>query len=277
MANDSSPVWVDTHCHLDAPEFDADRGQVIRHARAVGVSPLLIPAVSPDNLASVQKLAQQTGDGYCLGFHPLYLHHLGADDVAALAQQAQAALSDPCFVGIGEIGLDFFDPSAPKPDHQEALLCLQLQIARTLDLPVVMHVRRSADRLLACLRKVPVQGGIVHAFNGSLQQAMHFIERGFCLGFGGAATYTGSRQIRRLLTQLPETALVVETDAPDIPPSWLRLEGKALRNEPAQLARIGAELAAVRGMTPADFADLTRANAYRVLPRFRNLAGCKPA
>jgi len=143
---------------------------------------------------------------------------------------------------------------------------------RTLDLPVILHVRRSAERLLQHLRQVRVRGGIAHAFNGSLQQARAFADLGFCLGFGGALTYERATRLRQLACDLPLEALVVETDAPDIPPQWLytpaaaRAEGRAQgRNSPAELPRIGALLAELRGLSSQALAQSTTANARRVL------------
>jgi TatD DNase family protein len=260
-------MWVDTHCHLDAAEFDPDRDQVVRRARQAGLGTLIVPAVNRASLHTARSTAHQYGFAYALGFHPLYVHAVPDDDFVALDTAIEAALSDPAMVAVGEIGLDFFDPSAPPAALQEAVLCRQLTLAARHGLPVILHVRRSADRLLACLRQVAVRGGIVHAFNGSVQQAMQFVDRGFCLGFGGAATYTGSRRIRGLFAQLPASALVLETDAPDIPPSWLRHHGQAERNEPAELDQIGRTLALLRQISPAELADLTAHNARRVLPR----------
>ena len=148
----------------------------------------------------------------------------------------------------------------------------QLEIARTAGLPVILHVRRSADALLKGLRRVSVRGGIAHAFNGSEVQARHFLTLGFRLGFGGAMTHERALQIRRLAASLPGEAIVLETDAPDIPPQWLyrtarqRAEGQTSRNEPAELPRIGQTLAELRGWSLAETARVTTANAQAALP-----------
>jgi TatD DNase family protein len=140
-------------------------------------------------------------------------------------------------------------------------------------LPVLLHVRRSADALLKGLRRHPVMGGIAHAFNGSHQQAHAFVERGFALGFGGTVTFERSLQIRRLAMDMPAHALVLETDAPDIPPQWLyrpalvRHQHPPARNEPAQVPRIARVLADLRGWTMEETAAITADNASRVLPR----------
>jgi TatD DNase family protein len=210
---------------------------------------------------------------YALGIHPLYTDRAADADLELLAQALKAHADDPRLVAVGEIGLDHFVPGL-DPVRQQAFYLAQLKLARDAGLPVILHVRRSADALLAGLRRVPVAGGIAHAFNGSDQQAAEFVRRGFKLGFGGAMTHERALQIRRLAYTLPDNALVLETDAPDIPPQWLyrtadqRAQGLAHgRNEPAQLPRIAEVLAGLRGTTPQVLAALTSANAQSALPR----------
>ncbi|MDE2428482.1 MAG: TatD family hydrolase, partial [Burkholderiales bacterium] len=171
-------------------------------------------------------------------------------------------------VAIGEIGLDFFVPAltqSPLREKQEFFYTEQLKIARDFDLPVLLHVRRSQDIILKHLRRIRVVGGIAHAFNGSAQQAATFAGLGFKLGFGGAMTYTRALQIRRLAAELPLNLIVLETDAPDIPPSWI----KDVPNSPAQLPQIGKVLADLRNMRIDDIAEATSANAFAVLLRMR--------
>jgi len=157
--------------------------------------------------------------------------------------------------------------------RQQHFYLEQLQLARRHGLPVILHVRKSADQLLAGLRRAAVSGGIAHAFNGSRQQADSFIALGFALGFGGAMTFERALNLRRLADELPETAIVLETDAPDIPPQWLyknaeqRAAGELSRNEPFELPRIAETLAQLRGWSLAQTAAITSANARRVLPR----------
>ena len=273
------PVWIDTHCHLDAPEFTPDVDALRAAARAAGVQHLVIPAVELAHCGAVQALAQRHGDSYALGIHPLYSGRAGDDDVAALGQVLEHLRHDPHLAAIGEIGLDYFVPGLDAA-RQEQFYRAQLQLARRFDLPVILHVRRSADRLLKGLREVPVSGGIAHAFNGSLQQARAFIALGFKLGFGGALTFERALQLRRLATQLPPEALVLETDAPDMPPHWLyrtALERAAgtpqSRNSPAELPRIAQVLADLRGVPLAALAAQTTANALQALPRLRGRVG----
>jgi TatD DNase family protein len=272
-------MWIDSHCHLDASEFDADREAVVERARARGVGQIVIPAVAAFNFERVRLLAHRHRFAYALGIHPLYV--MQADerkDLALLAEQLETHACDPRLVAVGEIGLDFFVPGLDA-ERQQYFYVEQLKLARRFGLPVILHVRRSADQLLKGLRRIEVDGGIAHAFNGSAQQAQGFIERGFGLGFGGTLTFERSLQIRRLAAELPESRLLLETDAPDIPPHWLyktaaeRAAGAASpRNEPAELPRIAESLAALRGWTPEQAAAITSGNCRLALPRLQGLS-----
>ncbi len=271
-------MWIDTHCHLDAPEFDADRPAVVQRAQAAGVRQLVLPAVAVAHFDTVRELAHLHGAAYALGIHPLCVGQASDGDLDLLAAALQAHRDDPRLVAVGEIGLDHFVPGLDR-QRQEHFYMAQLKLARDAGLPVILLVRRSADGLLKGLRRFEVPGGIAHAFNGSAVQAGHFLERSFCLGFGGAMTFERALQIRALASSLPETALVLETDAPDIPPHWLyrtaaeRVDGQLSgRNQPAELPRIAAVLAELRGWTLARTAAVTSANARRALPRLGLLA-----
>ncbi len=272
LAGMESQMLIDTHCHLDASEFDHDRAEVIARARGQGVGRVVIPAVGLPNFATVRELAHAfEGGAYALGIHPLFVPQAGDADLSRLEAQIEQALDDPRFVAIGEIGLDFFVPALREESmarRQESFYAAQLDLARRYDLPVLLHVRRSQDQILKHLRRRPSLRGIAHAFNGSFQQAQHFVDQGFALGFGGAMTFPRSLQIRRLATELPLEALVLETDAPDIPPCWLgRPGGPAARNEPAEVSGVADVLAELRGMSRAALIGATGENAYRVLPR----------
>ena len=273
--------WIDTHCHLDAPEFDADRAEVRLRARAAGVAQVVIPAVEVNTFDDARNLAHAGGDSYCLGIHPLYVDKALLSSLAQLDQQLQLHHADPRLVAVGEIGLDYFVPAltqSPLREKQEDFYRAQLKLARQHELPVVLHVRRSADRLLKHLRDLRSATspwlGIAHAFNGSDVQALEFVKLGFKLGFGGAVTYERALQLRRLATVLPLDAIVLETDAPDIPPHWLytqadaRARGQAQgRNEPGELPRIAAVVAQLRGISLEALAEATERNACAALPR----------
>ena len=180
--------------------------------------------------------------------------------------------NDPHLVAVGEIGLDHFVPGLDRA-KQERFYAAQLKLARALSLPVILHVRRSADGLLKQLRRIEVPGGIAHAFNGSDAQAQQFAARGFKLGFGGAMTFERALQIRHLAAMLPADVPVLETDAPDIPPQWLyvkadeRAQRPPSRNEPAELPRIAQTLALLRGWSIQETAARTAANVVAALPR----------
>lgn len=264
-------MWLDTHCHLDAPEFASMLRELIRYAAKKQVSGILLPAVKASDATRIRLLVQQyvadmPGLVYTLGIHPLYVEQSTESDLKLLQTEIETSLSDPRFVGIGEIGLDYFVEGLDR-NRQEYFFHQQLDLAQTYQLPVVLHVRRSQDAILKALRQRGIPGGIAHAFNGSFQQAQQFIQLGFKLGFGGAATYPRALQIRRLASELPMSCIVTETDAPDIPPAWLRDEGIA-HNSPAMIPRIGSVLAELRQMEVDLFASVTWANAIAALPRW---------
>lgn len=276
-------MLIDTHCHLDLGEFDGDRDRVIERAQQQGLRALIVPAIDCSNLATVRQLAHSFPQGrYALGLHPICMPTATQSDLVKLDTAIRDAMDDARMVAIGEIGLDYFIPElkqSPLREKQEAFYVAQLDLAERYGLPLLIHVRRSHDILLKHLRRRKHIGGIAHAFNGSFQQAEQFIELGFALGFGGAMTFTRALQIRRLARQLPLEHLVLETDAPDIPPAWLgkppspKTEASSLRrdakprNEPAELTRIAECLAELRGCTFDEIIAATCANAQRVLPR----------
>jgi TatD DNase family protein len=270
--------WVDTHCHLDAPEFAHEVEDLVSRARDAGVRRLVLPAVRVDDAPRVRELAHAFDSVYALGIHPLCVGEAADSDLDRLAQLLSQWKDDPRLVAVGEIGLDHFVPDLDR-ERQFRFYEAQLRMASAVELPVVLHVRRSADALLKGLRRTPVRGGIAHAFNGSHQQACAFVQQGFALGFGGTLTFDRSLQIRRLAKQLPAHALVLETDAPDIPPHWLyrpaavRQQHPPARNEPAELPRIAQVLADLRGWSLSETARITTANAGRVLPRLALLQG----
>ncbi len=264
-------MLVDSHCHLDAVEFGRTPAEVADEANAQGVDWIVVPAVERANFATVAEIANHHPRCvYALGIHPMYVPRADEQDLQRLREQVAAAMDDPRFVAVGEIGLDFFVPELKEPamrDRQQHFYVEQLKIARDFGLPVILHVRRSQDQLLKQLRRFRVSGGIAHAFNGSEQQADAFTGLGFALGFGGAMSFTRALQIRRLAARLPLSDIVLETDAPDISPAWLH----PAINTPAQLPRIAAVLAELRGQPVADIARHTTQNVARVLPRLGSL------
>lgn len=252
-------MLVDTHCHLDAAEFDAERDAVMAAARQAGVHAIVVPAVERANFGTVASVCRDySGCVAAYGIHPLYVGRARAEDLVALRE----TLARERPVAVGEIGLDGF--VAERDDaQQEHYFVEQLKLAREAGLPVLLHVRRAIDQVLKQLRRIGVSGGIAHAFNGSRQQADEFINLGFKLGFGGAMTFPRALHIRELAATLPLDAIVLETDAPDMAPAWKVGAG----NTPDQLPRIAETLAVLRGMSFPAIAEATTANAAAVLPK----------
>jgi len=276
-------MFIDTHCHLDAQSFSALAHIERAQAAINNVVHCVLPSVEVANFEAVRAVAQAGGDSYCLGIHPLYVSHAQDDDLNRLDAALTQYQDDPRLVAVGEIGLDYFVPElcvSPLRERQAHFYLAQLRLARKHGLPVVLHSRRSVDQVLKGLRDVglvskqPAWHGIAHAFNGSAQQAQAFIGLGLKLGFGGALTYERALQVRRLASTLPLEAIVLETDAPDMPPRWLykttrqREAGEAQGvNSPAELPRIAAELAALRGISVEELAQATTRNALAALPK----------
>lgn len=261
-------MLVDSHCHLDASEFDADRGAVMAAARAAGVGWFVVPGVAVDTFPAVARLAMEQPDvAPAYGIHPLYVPRAGAGDLDALEDWLQ----QPGVVAVGEIGLDGFVPDLPQA-QLSTFFDRQLQLAGRYGLPVILHVRRAVEEVIRHLRRRPVSGGIAHAFNGSRQQAETLMAMGFALGFGGAMSFSGSTRIRALAAGLPLSALVLETDAPDMPPAWLG----GGRNEPANVRRLAETLAELRGVSVEEVVSATTGNVCRVLPGMKNKIARRP-
>jgi TatD DNase family protein len=247
---------VDTHCHLDVAAFDADRAQVLQRAQQQGVRRMVVPAVDARHWDGLIALCEsQAGLFPALGLHPVYLHAHSRADVAALETEIEKQKP----VAVGEIGLDYFVRELDRK-KQQALFEAQLEIARNADLPVILHVRKAHDQVLATLRRIRVRGGTAHAFNGSLQQARQYIDMGFKLGFGGMLTYQRSKRIRQLAKELPVDVIVLETDAPDMVVAAHRGE----RNSPEYLPYCLRALAEVREEQLAFLAQQTTSNACGV-------------
>ncbi|WP_410497739.1 TatD family hydrolase [Chitinibacter sp. S2-10] len=228
-------------------------------SRDQGVGQWLVPAITAATFDKTALMQHNYGAWIALGLHPIY----EADHRDEHLRLLRERLEHGAALAVGEIGLDFYLPELDT-ERQIHFFESQLKIARDYDLPVIVHIRRSQDQVLKYLRKWKVKGGIAHAFNGSEQQAAEFIKLGFCLGFGGAMTYDGSQRIRRLAQSLPLESIVLETDAPDIAPSWLA-GSPPKRNEPAQLPQIAAVLAQLRQTPISEIASQTSINTRRIL------------
>lgn len=274
---------IDTHCHLDFPVFDNDRTLILKLAREKGFESIIVPAVVQKDWLRVMDLCEGNNSvalNFALGLHPCFMNQHASVDEAEVAlneailrsvtgvhenvkeKQALEATSGR-IVAVGEIGLDYFIDSPPDlRQKQLALFTMQLSVAKKHNLPVLLHVRKAHDEVLKCLRRERlVKGGIVHAFSGSEQQASQYCELGFVLGIGGSATYDRAKKLARIIRQASVESLVLETDAPDIPPAFARGE----RNTPLNIPRIAQAIAEIRGMDAAEFIQQTSFNAKRVL------------
>lgn len=247
----------DSHVHLDAPEFDADRTRVLERARAAGVREMLVPAVRAAAWAGLADICATDPDLHAAyGLHPCALAQHADGDLDRLADWIT---SHPT-AAVGECGLDHADP-ALDPARQLRLLQGQFAVARRFDLPLVLHARRAFEAVILALRAFgkPLRG-VVHSFSGSAEQARELQKLGFLAGIGGPVTYERARRLRSVVAELPIDSLLLETDAPDQPDAAHRGE----RNEPARLVNILECVAYVRGMDPADLAGATTANARRL-------------
>jgi len=255
-------MLIDTHCHLDFPDFDPDREAVIRRARSAGVAQIVVPSITVDNLDRVLQLCGTDPQLYpALGLHPCFKHDPENDlnllDKALTRAQGKV-------IAVGEIGMDF-RPAYTNPDQlraQERVFEGQLQLARAHALPVLIHAVKAHDQVLKRLRQYALpRGGIVHAFSGSEQQAREYAKLGFKLGFGGGLTHERAHRLHRLAETLPLEWLVLETDAPDMP-----LQGRqGERNEPCRVVDVAAFVAELRGLDTAEVAAVTSDTAARLL------------
>lgn len=247
---------IDSHCHIDAPEFDADRADVIARAVQAGVERLVAPAVDAASWPGLKAAAQahpQVAPAY--GLHPMYLKHHRPEHLALLREWIERERPR----AVGECGLDHYVGDL-DPDTQRDYLVGQLKLAREFDLPLILHARRALDEVMALLRRIGGLRGVVHSFSGSAQQAGKLCDMGFLLGIGGPVTYERAQRLRGIVRTLPIDGLLLETDAPDQPDAGIR----GRRNEPARLVEIAQTVAELRGEPLEYIAERTRANACRL-------------
>ena len=247
---------VDTHCHLDVPEFDADREAVVARARAAGVTRQIVPAIEASTWPALREAgAQDPGLFPAYGLHPLLL----ASHREEHLRELRAWIERERPVAIGECGLDYWVEDLDR-DLQSTYFDAQLRIARDFDLPVVVHARRAVDAVIAAIRRVGNLRGVIHSYPGSEQQAKQLADLGFLIGIGGPVTYARANRVRRVAASVPIETLLLETDAPDQPNSDRRGE----RNEPACMTRVLEVIAELRNEEPAFIADATTRNAERL-------------
>ncbi|MFT5115895.1 MAG: TatD DNase family protein [Parasphingorhabdus sp.] len=254
---ENKSVIIDSHCHLDFMQFDTDREQVLQRCRENGISDIVVPGVCRSNWSKQIKLCEANDElHFGLGLHPLFLARHELSDIDELARQSK--LTPP--VAIGEIGLDFFDKSLSR-EKQKMFFERQLELAQALGLPVILHVRKAHDDTLKILQSFSLCGGIVHAFNGTLDQAYRYMDLGFKLGFGGMLTFARSRKLQTLVKSLPIDSLVLETDAPDMTVASHRGE----RNSPEYLPECLEAMASLREESVFYIAEKTSANSREIL------------
>lgn len=249
-------MLIDSHCHLDAPEFGRDRDAVILRARAAGVAQQVIPAIEAKGWPRLRDICK-AGSGLfpAYGLHPMYLSSHRPDHLRDLGEWI--AREHP--VAVGECGLDFLVDGLDR-EEQQFYFDGQLALAREFDLPVIVHARHAVDAVIASLKRTGGLRGVVHSFSGSPEQARQLWQLGFLVGIGGPATYTRANRLRSLVASMPLEHLLLETDAPDQPDAGIRGQ----RNEPARLAFICQTLAELRGLDAVALALATTANAQRL-------------
>ncbi|EOF4705707.1 MAG: metal-dependent hydrolase [Klebsiella huaxiensis] len=251
--------FIDTHCHFDFPPFTGDETASIARAVQAGVTQIVVPAIEADNFERVLALAEQHNALYAaLGLHPIVIER---HDESSLEQlEVYLAQRPSKLVAVGEIGLDLYRED-PQFERQLSVFEAQLRLAKRYDLPVILHSRRTHDKLAMLLKKHALpRTGVVHGFAGSLQQAERFVQLGYKIGVGGTITYPRASKTRDVMAQLPLSALLLETDAPDMP-----LNGfQGHPNRPEQAARVFATLCELRQESANEIANALIHNTKEV-------------
>ncbi|OUM25255.1 hydrolase TatD [Pseudomonas sp. 1239] len=249
---------VDTHTHLDFPDFDADRSEVLGQARRAGVERMVVLGVYQDNWQRVWELVKSDPQLYAaFGLHPVYLEQHRPEHLLALGDWLSRLRGDRQLCAVGEFGLDYYVAELDR-ERQQALFEAQLQLAADFDLPALLHVRRSHADVIARLKRFKLaRGGIVHAFAGSYEEAREYRRLGFRLGLGGAATWPQALRLRKVLPRLGLDGVVLETDSPDMAPAMYA----GVRNSPVHLPQIAVALAEVMGVAPQVLAEASTRNA----------------
>jgi TatD DNase family protein len=249
---------IDSHTHLDFPDFDEDRQALLAESRALGVRRMVVLGVYQANWQRVWELVQSDPDLHAaFGLHPVYLDDHRPEDLQALADWLTRLAGHRQLCAVGEIGLDYFIETLDR-ERQQALFDAQLQLAADFNLPALIHVRRSHAAVIATLKRFRLKrAGIIHAFAGSKEEAHEYIKLGFKLGLGGAATWPQALRMHRVLANLPLASVVLETDSPDMAPAMF----PGQRNSPAHLPAICAALAQIMAISPEQLATASTANA----------------
>jgi len=249
---------IDTHTHLDFPDFDGDRQALLDQAQAVGVERMVVLGVERGNWQRVWE-GVKADPRLCaaLGLHPVYLDSHRPEHLGQLREWLERLAGDPQLCAVGEFGLDYYLPELDRA-RQQALFEAQLQLAADFGLPALLHVRRSHAPVTAALKRFKLKrGGVIHAFSGSREEAREYLKLGFKLGLGGAATWPQALRLRKVIAELPLDGVVLETDSPDMAPSMYPDQ----RNSPAHLPDICVALAEIMGCEPDVLAEASSINA----------------
>lgn len=258
---------IDTHAHLDMPEFDNDREEVIKKALENGVTAIVTIGINMESNRRAVELAEKYPCVLAgIGIHPQESEGIDSQDIQALYELA----GHPRVVAIGETGLDFYRNSAPHEDQLRALQW-QLEVARKAGLPVVIHCRQARETILpilekwtgsfASMRQDPP--GVIHCFNLDYETAEEYLKMGFYLSLGSYIGYPSSRALRETISHLPLDRLLIETDCPFLPPQKKR--GK--RNEPSYTLETLAVLSEIQQVPPEETARQTTLNAFKLFPK----------
>ncbi|MGB8274560.1 MAG: TatD family hydrolase [Alphaproteobacteria bacterium] len=253
-------MLVDSHCHLDFPDFAPERDQVVARARAAGVGTMLTISTKLSTFAAVRGVAESYDDVFCtVGVHP---HEADREGDAAGTEALIRLCDHPKVVGVGETGLDYYY-GLSRRESQQASFTAHLRAARESGLPVVVHTRDAEADTLSILRGECKEGGIsgvLHCFTGTQGLAAAALELGFYVSFSGIVTFKNADELREVAKSVPLDRLLVETDAPYLAPVPMR--GK--RNEPAFVAHTATFLAGLRGMPTDELATATTENFFRL-------------
>jgi TatD DNase family protein len=259
MAGDSHSMLVDSHCHLDFPDFAPERDAVIARARAAGVGSILTICTRLDEFAGVRAIADAYEEIWCsVGAHP----HEAADHASMLTDQLLTLADHPKVVGIGETGLDFHYDLSPR-DIQERVFRIHIAASRASGLPLIIHAREADRDIARILEEERPPPGVLHCFSSGRGLAEAALELGFYVSISGIVTFRNAEELRGIVRDLPLDRLLVETDAPYLAPVPYR--GK--RNEPAFVAATAAAVAALKGVSPEQIAAVTRENFFRLFAK----------
>lgn len=262
-------TFIDTHSHVGLAGTFEETSQEVESARALGVSIGLMTTGRCSDFSHIIDWAPRLGWGYTLGLHPLFIQEESEKSLELLRETIASHLDDPYLIGVGEIGLDFYVEGLDR-EKQEFFFVEQLKIAQVFSLPVTIHARRSLYRVMHFVKAIGVTGGAIHAFTGSVEEAKDVRRVGLYLGVGGAVTYTGSKKVRKIVAELGLENIVLETDSPDMAPTF-----DAKRSKAEYLPRYAQTIADLLKVDVKEVRQKTGENALNAFGRLCNNAGLR--